>query len=352
MNLPVMPPVKPMLAKLARELPVGQYSYEPKWDGMRAVAFRDGRELDLRSRQDRPLARYFPELVEALRALQDERFVLDCEIVVPSRDGFDFSALLARMHPAASRVERLRRETPAALIAFDLLARGQTDLRERPFAERRSALEGLLSHAPGAVHLARATDDPSVAAGWLRADSPGIDGVVAKDPSQPYLAGRRAMTKVKLERTADCVVAGFRWLYDRPLLGSLLLGLYDADGVLEHIGVASSFTEARRRELLDEIAPLRTSLTGHPWENGFLLGGSPTGRLAGAAGRWSPEEMELDWVPLKPRRVCEVAYEHVDDDRFRHPARFRRWRPDRDPLSCGFDQLRIAAEEPVESSVS
>ncbi len=347
-----MPPLKPMLAKLARELPMGGCAYEPKWDGMRALVFRDGPEIDLRSRHDRPLARYFPELADALLALDEPRFVLDCEIVLPAGDGFDFSALLARMHPAASRVERLRRETPAVLIAFDLLAVGDGDRRDRPFAERRSALETLLARAPDPIRLARATDDPSVAAAWLQAAAPGIDGVVAKDLTQPYLAGRRAMTKVKLERTADCVVAGFRWLYDRPLLGSLLLGLYDADGVLEHIGVASSFTEARRRELLDEIAPFQTSLAGHPWERGFLLGGSPTGRLAGAAGRWSPEEMELDWVPLEPRLVCEVAYEHVDQDRFRHSARFRRWRPDRDPLSCRFDQLRIASEEPVESPVS
>src|SRR5919202_1875449 len=280
----VTPPVTPMLARLARKLPLDGYLYEPKWDGFRCLAFRDGDELDLRSRNQRPLARYFPEIVEALLGLAEPRFVLDGELVV--EDGFE--ALLARLHPAASRVERLRAETPASFVAFDLLGLGDDDLRERSFAARR---------------------------------------------------GRRAMVKVKRERTADCVVAGFRWLVDRPLPSSLLLGLYDDEERLRHVGLASAFSERLRHELLERLRPLRAPLAGHPWEHGFLLAGSPAGRLHGAAGRWAPEEMELDWTPVAPELVCEVAYGEVDGHRFRHPARFRRWRPDRDPASCRLEQL-------------
>lgn len=335
-----------MLGRLARELPADGFAYEPKWDGVRCLAFRDDGEVDLRSRNDRPLARYFPELVEALLALPVQRAVLDGEIVVT---GFDFPALLARMHPAASRVERLRRETPAHYVAFDLLAVGDDDLLERPFAERRKALAGVLRDAQAPLHLTAATGDVAVAREWLEHHrGHGIDGVMAKRHDAPYEPGARAMVKVKLEQTADCVVAGCRLLAGRPAIGSLLLGLYDDDGELRHVGVASSFSEARRRELPEVLGPHVTQLPGHPWERGFLLGGSPIGRLAGAAGRWDPDEMTLDWVPLAPELVCEVAFDHVDGDRFRHAARFRRWRPDREPRSCLLEQLELPARDPAE----
>jgi ATP-dependent DNA ligase len=327
-----------MLARRADALPAGDYLYEPKWDGFRCLAFRSGGHVDLRSRHDRPLARYFPELAAALRALPDERAVLDGEIVVSGSDGFDFDAL------AASRVERLSGETPARFLAFDLLARGDEDLLDRPFGERRRMLEDLLAEETGRVELTPATTDEAAAARWL--DWPpgsGIDGVVAKRRDLRYQAGARRMVKVKRERTADCVVAGFRLFVDRPLLSSLLLGLYDEAGRLRHIGTVAAFTVKRRRELLDELAPLAVPLAGHPWEHGFLTGGSPMGRMAGAAARWSPEEMDLDWIPLAPERVCEVAFDQLDRDRLRHPARFKRWRPDRDPRSCTLEQLAPAA---------
>jgi ATP-dependent DNA ligase len=335
MALPLTPPLKPMLARLARELPLGDFLYEPKWDGFRCLAFRDGDDVELWSRNDRPLARYFPELVEALRAVGMDAFVLDGEIVAR-----DFDALLARLHPAVSRIERLRRETPAELVAFDLLAVGRDDLRPLPFRDRRARLQSLLEHAQPPVRVTDATRDAAAAEAWL--DHPRVDGVVAKALDQPYEPGRRSLVKVKRERTADCVVAGFRWLVDRPLPSSLLLGLHDAEGALHHVGIASSFSEARRHELLDELRPLVMSLAGHPWQNGFLLEGSRMGKLKGAAQRWVPE-MGQDWVPVAPVRVAEVAYDHVDGDRFRHPARFRRWRPDRDAASCRLADLLAAA---------
>ncbi|MDQ4082161.1 MAG: ATP-dependent DNA ligase [Actinomycetota bacterium] len=338
MDLPVVPPLPPMLARLARELPRGDFSYEPKWDGFRCLAFRSGEEVDLRSRHDRPLARYFPELVGGLRSLDAERVVLDGEIVVLGGDGFDFASLMARLHPSATRVERLRRETPAAFVAFDLVAL-DSDLRERPFAERRSLLSDLLRTTEPPLLLTPLTEDVTAASDWLeRFSGAGVDGVVAKRRDLRYEAGRRAMVKVKRERTAECVVAGFRWLGDRPLPSSLLLGLHDEAGRLQHVGVASSFSERQRHELLEELSPLVMPLAGHPWEHGFLLGGGAMGRLKGAAGRWTPE-MERDWVPVAPQRVCEVGYGQLDERRFRHPARFLRWRPDRDPASCTIDQL-------------
>ena len=340
MRLPLEPTLEPMLARLERELPRDGYLYEPKWDGFRCLAFRDGDEVDLRSRNHRPLARYFPELVAALLALPERVFVLDGEIVALRNGRFDFAALLARLHPAASRVERLRRETPAAFVAFDLLARDGEDLRGQPFSERRRLLARLLAGASPPVYLTPLTDDRDRATRWLeRYQGAGIDGVVAKHRDLRYEPGRREMVKVKRERTADCVVGGFRWLVDRPLPSSLLLGLYGEDSSLRHVGIASSFSEARRRTLLEELRPHVTPLAAHPWERGFLLAGSPTGRLPGAAGRWTPEEMVQDWTPVVPDLVCEVAYEQVDDHRLRHPARFLRWRPDRDPSSCRLDQL-------------
>ena len=333
-KLPVRPPLAPMLARLARELPRDGFLYEPKWDGFRCLAFRDGDEVDLRSRHDRPLARYFPELVAGLRSLASDRFVLDGEIVLLGEGRGDFSALLARLHPAASRVELLARRTPASLVAFDLLALGDEDLRRLPFAARRKALEGLLTDAAPLLLLTPVTDDVEVAAAWLER----FEGIVAKPREASYQPGVRAMVKVKRERTADCVVAGFRFLTDRPLPSSLLLGVYDDAGELEHVGVASSFAEREREQLLETLAPLIVPLEGHPWERGFLLGGGAVGRLKGSAGRWAPG-MEMDWVPVAPTLVCEVAYDQLDGGRFRHPARFRRWRPDREPHSCTFDQF-------------
>lgn len=343
MASPVTPPVAPMLARLVRHLPRDGFIYEPKWDGFRALAYRDGAQVDLRSRNQRPLARYFPELVEGLRRLDRDRFVLDGEIVVVAPGGrFDFQALLSRLHPAASRVERLRRETPASFIAFDLLAEGDRDVRARPFEERRERLESLVAPGGPPILLTPSTGDATVAEEWLqRFQGCGIDGVVAKHRSLPYEPGRRAMAKVKTERTVDCVVAGLRTYADLPLVASLLLGLYDGAGRLVHVGVASSFSDERRAELLEELRPLAAALPGHPWERGFGLERSPVGRLAGSAGRWEPNEMERDWFPLRPERVCEVSFDQLDDHRFRFPARFRRWRPDRDPGSCTIDQLDV-----------
>ena len=334
-----------MLARLARELPRDGFLYEPKWDGFRALVFRDGDELDIRSRHNRPLARYFPELVEGFRSLPSGRFVLDGEILVVGPDRFDFAALMARLHPVPSRVERLRHETPASFVAFDLLALGDEDFRPAPFAARRERLEELLGTAPRPIFLTPLTDQAEAAAEWLeRFAGGGVDGVVAKHGGLPYEPGKRVMVKVKPEHTADCVVGGFRLKAD-GVLGSLVLGLYDDEGELRHVGVVTSFTDARRTELLDELRPLVTGIEDHPWEHGFGLERSPLGRLLGAAGRWVPEEMERDWVALRPELVCEVAYDQLDDHRFRHPARFHRWRPNRDPRSCLLDQLDISAPE-------
>ena len=342
MALAVTPPQRPMLARLERELPRDGYLYEPKWDGFRCLAFCDGSDVDLRSRHDRPLARYFPELAEALAALPRERFAVDGEIVVANDAGFDFAALMARLHPAASRVQRLSRETPAAFIAFDVLALDENDLRARSFADRRRLLEELFDSAAPPLHLTPTTADAAIAASWLER----FEGVVAKHEQLAYQPGKRAMVKVKRDRTVDCVVGGLRWLADRPLPSSLLLGLYDGAGALHHVGVAASFAEPQRHELLRELGPLITPLAGHPWEHGFLLSGGPTGRLKGAAGRWTPE-MDMEWTPLEPVRVAEVGYDQLDGDRFRHPARFRRWRPDRDPRSCTLDQLESTDSPPL-----
>jgi ATP-dependent DNA ligase len=324
--------LKPMLARLERELPRDGYFYEPKWDGFRCLAFRDGDEVDLRSRNQRPLARYFPELVRALRRLPLGRFVLDGEIVAQ-----DFESLLRRLHPAASRVDRLSEETPASFIAFDVLAHGNRSVQELPFVERRRLLEQLFAAAQPPLALTEVTDDERRAAAWLDLRN-GIDGVVAKHRDLRYEPGVRAMIKVKRERTVDCVVAGFRWLHDRPLPRTLLLGLYDEDAALQHVGIVSSISQSRRRALLEHLAPYVAELEGHPWQHGFLTGGGATGKLPGAAGRWTPD-MDQDWVPLRPELVCEVAYDQVDRYRFRHPARFRRWRPDLDARGCKLAQL-------------
>jgi ATP-dependent DNA ligase len=345
-DLPVSPPVPPMLARLSREMPRDGYLYEPKWDGFRCLAYRSGGSVDLRSRNDRPLGRYFPELVDALGMIGSEPFVLDGEIVVPGPGGLDFTTLLTRLHPAATRVERLAAEAPAWLVAFDLLACDGADLRGEPFGTRREQLVRLLAGAGPPIRLSLVTTDPDVAGGWIAAYAgAGIDGVVAKHPELRYEPGRRAMVKVKPLRTARCVVAGARLLADRPLPSSLLLGLYEG-GELRHIGLASGFSLKRRHDLLERIVPLETSIHGHPWEHGFLVGGSPMGRLPGAAAGWTPELSERDWIPLAPRLVCEVRYEQVDEHRLRHPARFRGWIPAADPHSCTLDQLDPAPGNP------
>jgi len=335
--------VEPMLAKLVRELPTGDYFYEPKWDGFRCLAVREGDDVTLVSRHGRPFSRYFPELVEGLRTIDESDTTIDGEILIEGPDGFDFAALLSRLHPAASRVERLRRETPARFVAFDVVWAGGADLRRVSFGDRRERLESLLVAAPPLVAATPITRERSEAERWLSVDTErGVDGVVAKRADLPYEPGQRTMLKVKVQRTVDCVVAGIRWMMDRPALGSLLLGLYDHDGRLRHVGVASSFSEAARRALVDELSPLAIPLEAHPWAEGFLIERSPLGRLKGAAGRWTPD-MVMDWLPIRPERVCEVQYDRFDRDRFRHPARFLRWRPDRTPASCGFDQLGEAS---------
>jgi ATP-dependent DNA ligase len=329
----------PMLAQLVRELPEGDYVYEPKWDGFRCLAGRDGGEIELRSRHGRPLGRYFPELIAALEQLRSEEWVIDGEILVVVDGVFDFAALMQRLHPAASRVRELSARTPALYVAFDLPSADGEELLAVPFSGRRERLLALAGGAEPPLFVTPATGDRAVAARWL-ADfrGGGIDGVVAKRRGLEYQPGKRAMLKVKHDRTADCVVAGIRVGGEPPEVSALMLGLYDPDGNLEHVGVASGLARSAREEFTRELAPLVAPLEGHPWEHGFLAAGGPMGRLKGAAGRWMPG-MTLDWVPLAPTRVAEVAYTQVDGRRLRHPAKFRRWRQDREPRSCLVDQL-------------
>jgi ATP-dependent DNA ligase len=343
MDLPVMPPVRPMLAKAVHSVPRDPgLRYEPKWDGFRCIVFRDGDELELGSRNDRPLTRYFPELVELLAEALPTRCVVDGEIVVVTGAGLDFDALQQRLHPAASRVRRLAEETPASFVAFDLLALGDADLTPEPFDARRRALEGIVDGRFGRVHLTPMTDDADVAEDWFtRFEGAGFDGVMAKRADQPYEQDKRTMWKVKHERTADCVVAGFRWHKDGEGVGSLLLGLFDDDGELHHVGVASSFTAARRRQLVDELAPLRErALEGHPWRGWAEVQAEAqaAGRTAGGGSRWNATK-DMSWEPLRPELVAEVRYEHVQGTRFRHGARLARFRPDRTPESCTYAQL-------------
>jgi ATP-dependent DNA ligase len=333
-----MPPVRPMLAKAVSILPRDML-YEPKWDGFRCIVFRDGDEVALDSRNELPMARYFPDLVVAARQQLPPRCVVDGEVVLFKGKGLDFELLQQRIHPAASRIDMLAQETPASLIAFDLLALGDESYLERPFVERRAALEETLGACRGPVYVTPLTDSYRTAERWFRTfEGAGLDGVVAKPRDQLYAQDQRVMFKVKHERTADCVVAGFRWYKRGPVVGSLLLALYDENGELQHVGVTSSFSLARRQELLDELAPYRLHQgEPHPW-----LGAVTAERIPGEASRWSGKK-DLSWEPLRPELVVEVAYDHMEGRRFRHTAQFRRWRPDRDPRSCGYDQL----ERPV-----
>ena len=336
-----------MLAKLATEVPVGGFLYEPKWDGFRAIVFRGGGDVYMQSRDLRPLDRYFPELHAALLERLPDGCVVDGEIVIAGAGGLDFDALQMRLHPAASRVAKLAKDTPAAFVAFDLLAAGGMDLRAAVQHERRAKLEEMLTAVQPPVHLTPATRDASLAAEWLaRFEGAGLDGVIAKPLDGRYQPGKRAMIKVKHARTADCVVAGFRWHKNGKdqLVGSLLLGLYDDRGRLQHVGVTSSFTMAARRQLAAELALLRKdALDGHPWrEWAGMSDGAPATRMPGGQSRWSAGK-DLSWEPLRIERVCEVKYDHMQGDRFRHAAVFQRWRPDRRPSDCGYSQLEVTA---------
>jgi len=354
-DLPVMPPVQPMLAKSVAGIPdpakVGGLSFEPKWDGFRCIVFKDGDEVELTSRNTKPLTRYFPEVVAAVREQLPDRCVLDGELFValPTGDGGDrleFETLQERIHPAKSRVDMLAEKTPAGFVAFDLLALGDTSYADRPFAERRAAMEEALGGLTGPCYLTRTTTDPAVAEDWFHHfEGAGLDGVVAKPLDATYQQNARTMLKIKHERTADVVVAGYREhktsTPERPLLGSLLLGLY-ADGKLQHIGVSASFTEKRRAELIAELQPLVCPIAEHPWGEWEEWAIANPDRVPGTQSRWSAGK-DLSFTPLRPKLVLEVKYDHMEGRRFRHTAHFKRWRPDRDPESCGYEQL----EEPI-----
>jgi ATP-dependent DNA ligase len=338
-----------MLAKLVKELPpAGGMLYEPKWDGFRGIVFRDGDEVVLGSRNERPLTRYFPELMDPLREQLPERCVLDGEIVIATGSRLDFDALLQRIHPAESRVNLLARQTPASFVAFDLLALGDEDARPWPQSERRARLESALAGTAPPIHLTPCTDDRDLAAEWLDAfEGAGLDGVIAKPVGQVYREGERCMFKIKHERTADCVVAGFRWHKSGGVIGSMLLGLYDDGGQLHHVGVTASFTMARRKELVDVLAPYRdNALDGHPWAQ---WAGASEGdqRMPGAQSRWNAGR-DLGWEPLRPELVVEVKYDHLQGDRFRHATTFLRFRDDRDARSCTYSQLEEVAPSELE----
>ncbi|UUI67304.1 ATP-dependent DNA ligase [Aeromicrobium duanguangcaii] len=353
MDLPVMPPVSPMLAKSAQQVPRGDdLLYEPKWDGFRALIFRDGDEIEITSRSTKPLTRYFPDVVESIRAHIPARCVLDGEIVIAMDGRLSFDALSNRIHPAASRVTMLSHETPASFVAFDLLALGDRSFVDEPLAVRRPALVEALSAATAPIHVTRVTQDPDEAQRWFTIfEGAGLDGVIAKRLDGPYAPNGRTMVKVKHARTADVVVAGYRLhknsMPERPLLGSMLLGLFAGDGRLQHVGVAASFTESRRAELVEELAPLELAPgESHPWDRWRDDEAQASGRLPGGQSRWTGTK-DLSFVPLRPERVVEVAYEHMegegDQARFRHTARFQRWRPDREPESCTYAQLEEVA---------
>jgi ATP-dependent DNA ligase len=336
-----------MLAKVADELPREPgYLFEPKWDGFRAIVFRTGDEVYIQSRDLRPLNRYFPELERALADALPKGCVVDGEIVVISGAGLDFDALQQRLHPAASRVSRLAQETPASFVAFDLLAAGGRSIMDLPQSERRVRLERLLGRVGRPVYLTPMTRERAVAEEWLeRFEGAGLDGVIAKPENAPYLPGKRSMLKIKHARTAECVVGGFRWYRDtQDAVGSLLLGLYDEAGVLHHVGVTSSFTMTMRRQLADELGPLRkNALKDHPWRDWAQANDDAAGRMPGGQSRWSAGK-DLSWEAVRPERVCEVKYDHLQGRRFRHAAVFLRWRSDKPPEDCRYDQLEVTTD--------
>jgi ATP-dependent DNA ligase len=344
--MPLAPPIEPMLAKLSGELPPeGEFLFEPKWDGFRAIVFRGTADVYIQSRDMRPLDRYFPELHDALLARLPPGCVLDGEIVIAAKGGLDFNALQLRLHPAASRVAKLAKETPASFVAFDLLHSQGKDHRSRPQSARRALLETLLAKVKPPVYLTPMTRERAVAAQWLaRFEGAGLDGVVAKPAGLPYQPGKRALIKIKHARTAECVVAGFRWHKSgKDAVGSLLLGLYDDRGVLQHVGVTSSFTMAMRKQLVRDLHPLRkNAFEDHPWREWAQVSAEDTPRMPGAQSRWSAGK-DLSWEPLRIERVCEVKYDHLQGDRFRHAATFLRWRPDKPPQDCRYDQLEVSA---------
>jgi ATP-dependent DNA ligase len=348
----VAPPIEPMLAKLADDLPAGGgFLYEPKWDGFRAIVFRSADDVYIQSRDLRPLDRYFPELHDLFLERLPEGSVVDGEIVIATPHGLDFDALQLRLHPAASRVAKLAKESPAAFVAFDLLAVDGRDLRALPQSERRALLERTFAKAKPPIHLTPMTRDPAVARDWLaRFEGAGLDGVVVKPEEGKYETGKRAMIKVKHARTADCVVAGFRWhkAGKHELVGSLLLGLYDDTGRLHHVGVTSAFSMEQRRQLVQELAPLgERALENHPWREWADAGDGST-RMPGGQSRWSAGK-DLSWEPLRVERVCEVKYDHMQGPRFRHAAVFLRWRPDKRPSDCRYDQLEITPAYELEN---
>ncbi len=340
------PPLEPMLAKIAAELPpAGEVLYEPKWDGFRAIVFRDGDDVYIQSRDQRPFDRYFPDLHSVFLRQLPRGCVVDGEIVIATDRGLDFDALQMRLHPAESRVAKLAAATPASFVAFDLLARNGRNLMNLPQSERRTLLETVFGTLDPPLFLTPMTRDRKLALDWLkRFEGAGLDGVIAKDLALPYQPGRRAMIKVKHVRTADCVVAGFRWYKDsRDAVGSLLLGLYDEHGVLHHVGVASSFSLAARKALAVEFKPLQgDAMKKHPWRDWARAGDTGSQRMPGAQSRWSAGK-DLAWEPLRIERACEVKYDHLQGDRFRHAAIFLRWRPDKPPQDCRYDQLETVA---------
>jgi ATP-dependent DNA ligase len=355
----IAPPILPMLAKRVEAIPTGDdWLFEPKWDGFRAIIFRDGDELLIQSRDGKPLDRYFPELRSMLLAKLPAQCILDGEIVIvsPGAEGkaaaLDFDALQLRIHPAASRIKLLSEQTPASIIFFDLLAAGSDDLREHSFTDRRARLESLLAAVQSPLHITPITRDPAQAADWFsRFEGAGFDGVMAKLASSPYSPDKRTMLKVKHERDCDCVVAGFRWHKDGPqtLVGSLLLGLYDAHGKLQNVGTCSSFTAAKRKELVDFLAHYRVAspaeAEAHPWAS--WAADAPGSRMPGAKSRWTGSK-DLSWEALRPELVVEVAYEHMQGDRFRHLAHFRRWRTDKAPHDCTYEQLEVVAPQELQ----
>ena len=348
MTLPIQPPFEPMLAKLTREMPsLPDLLFEPKWDGFRCVVLRDGDELDLQSRNQKPLLRYFPELREPLLAQLPDQIVLDGELVIATPRGLDFDALQLRQHPAASRVKKLSVEIPASYVAFDLLALGTESLLEEPFRDRRAGLERLLGKAEPPLYVTPATTSRDQALQWFAAfEGAGFDGIVAKPFTSTYQPGVRAMLKVKHERTCDCVVAGYRMHKDGNGVGSLLVGLYDDEHVLHHVGVVSAMAAALRKQLLRDVQPLRkNALANHPWRewaDAMNEAAASGQRMPGGPNRWNASK-DMSWEPLRIERVCEAEYEGLLSGRFRHNARFRCWREDKDPDECTYAQLEAVA---------